>query len=115
VLGIHGGFPELLGGHFAQAFVALHAEVFLAFSENIIEQLTSRGFLDDLRFGGALLGHSFGGFLLGFFDVLALGVAELFAVAACWSRFRDRLDNKRRFEICLHTLKFWKQVAAISC
>src|SRR5207237_10013776 len=115
MLGIHGGFPELLGGHFAQAFVALHAEVFFAFSENVIEQLTRRGFLDDLRLGGTLLGHGFGGFLLGFFDVLALGVAELFAVAAGWSRFRDRLDNKRRFEMWLDVLKLIKEVPVCSC
>src|SRR5439155_3833078 len=106
MLGIHGGFPELLGGHFAQAIVALHAEVFFAFSENVIEQLTRRGLLDNLWFGGALLGHSFGSFLLGFFDVFALGVAELFAVAACWSRFRDRLDNKRRLKIRFDLLEF---------
>ncbi len=115
MLGIHGGFPELLGGHFAQAFVALHAEIFFAFSQNVIEQLTGRGLLNNLWFGGALLGHSFGGLLLGFFDVLALGVAELFAVAACWSRFRDRLDNKRRFEIWLDLLKFRKQLPVFRC
>src|SRR5437667_8126857 len=115
MLGIHGGFPELLGGHFAQAFVALHAEVFFSFSENIIEQLTRRGFLDNLWFGGALLGHSFGGLLLGFFDVLALGVAELFAVAASWSRFRDRFDDKRWLKIRLDLLKFREQLAVLGC
>src|SRR5438552_14361598 len=115
MLGIHGGFPELLGGHFAQAFVALHAEVFFAFSENVIEQLTRRGFLDDLRLGGTLLGHGFGGFLLGFFDVLALGVAELFAVAASWSRFRDRFDDKRWLKIRLDLLKFREQLAVLGC
>src|SRR5438876_8010717 len=111
MLGIHGGFPELLGGHFAQAFVALHAEIFLAFSENIIEQLTRRGFLNNLWFGGALLGHSFGGLLLGFFDVLALGVAELFAIAARRRGFWNRLDDKRRLKIRFDLLKFREQLA----
>src|SRR5438876_327213 len=75
-------------------------------SENVIEQLTRRGFLDDLRLGGTLLGHGFGGFLLGFFDVLALGVAELLAIAAGRRGFCNRLDDKRRLKIRFDLLEF---------
>ncbi len=41
-LGIHGGFPELRRGHFAQAFVALHGVVLAAFGENVVEQIARR-------------------------------------------------------------------------
>jgi hypothetical protein len=34
---VHGGFPELFGVHFAQAFVALDAEVALGFVEQPVE------------------------------------------------------------------------------
>jgi hypothetical protein len=39
VLGVHGGFPELRGGHFAQALVALHGVVLLALFDDVGEEL----------------------------------------------------------------------------
>src|SRR5271166_2794375 len=68
-LGIHGRFPELLGGHFSEAFVALDDVLFAAFVQDVIEELAGGVLLDYLRIfhsarsglAGSLLG------LLGFF------------------------------------------------
>ena len=38
-LGVHGGFPELRGGHLAQALVTLHLVVLLALFDDVGEEL----------------------------------------------------------------------------
>jgi len=49
--GIHGGGPELFGGHLAKALVALDGVFLLAFAHDVVEEL-ARGHLgDDLGFG----------------------------------------------------------------
>src|SRR6266704_2172460 len=37
-LGVHGGFPELRGGHFAETFVALHVVALAAFLFHVLEE-----------------------------------------------------------------------------
>src|SRR6266851_8739692 len=77
-LGIHGGFPELLGGHFSEAFVALDDVLFAAFVQDVIEEFSGRVFLDDL--GLFCSARWLAGFLLGFlgFCVVGLGGAQIF-------------------------------------
>ena len=53
LLGIHGGFPQLLGVHFAQPFVALHADVALAFVLDVVQQVAPVR----LRFAMVVLHH----------------------------------------------------------
>ena len=80
-LGIHGGFPELLRAHLAQAFVALHGIFLAAFVQHVLEELAHGLLLDGFRFGLALGG--LGTLLLGFLLVGALGVAQLFFLPRC--------------------------------
>src|SRR5208283_3180761 len=70
-LGIHGGFPELLGGHFSEAFVALDGVLFAAFVEDVVEEFAGGVFLDDLGLFRAALWR-LAGFLLSFLGVFAL-------------------------------------------
>src|ERR1700693_1581180 len=69
-LGIHGRFPELLGSHFSEAFVALDDVFSAAFVQDVIEEFAGSMFLDDLRLFRPYSERRLAGFLLrllGFF------------------------------------------------
>src|SRR5437879_7077263 len=81
-LGIHGGFPELLGGHFSEAFVALDYVFFAAFVQDVVEEIAGGVFLYDLRlFRSSFERWRFAGFLLGLLGFFAFsGIQALFFI-----------------------------------
>src|ERR1035437_24540 len=76
-LGIHSRFPELLGGHFSEAFVALDDVLFAAFVQDVVEKIASGVFLYDLGLFRAARGWLVGS-LLSLLGVFFLTRAQVF-------------------------------------
>src|ERR1700687_709937 len=74
-LGIHGRFPELLGSHFSEAFVALDDVLSAAFVQDVIEEFAGSMFLDDLRLFRPYSERRLAGFLLRLLGFFFLGGA----------------------------------------
>src|ERR1017187_1131840 len=86
-LGIHGGFPELLGGHFSQAFVALDGVLLAAFVQDVIEKFAGGVFLDDFGlFRSSFERRKFAGFPLRCLGLGFSGRAQICAIIL--ARFR---------------------------
>ncbi len=129
-LGIHSRFPELLGGHFSEAFVALDDVLSAAFVQDVIEKFAGSMFLDDLRLFRATHWR-FARFLLRLLGFLFLGGTQIFAFVSVVLAFifvlafvcvfgtglrlcrsRHTLDHKRRLQILLNLLELGDELAA---
>src|SRR5208282_3160490 len=114
--GIHGRFPELFGGHFAEALVALDGVFFAALVQDVVEEFAGCVFLYDLGLFRAARWR-LAGFLLGLFGLFVLGGAQIFVFAFAFvsvflfraggglRRFHHTLDHERRIKILLNLLE----------
>src|ERR1019366_2377856 len=76
-LGIHGRLPELLGGHFAEALVALDDVFLAALVQDVVEKFAGSVFLYDLGLFRAS-GRRLAGFLLRLLCFFTLIGAQIF-------------------------------------
>ena len=121
-LRVHGGLPELLGGHFAQTFVAGFFVPAGAGFLHVLEELAQVSLLDDLGLGFALASGL--GCRLPVVRFLSLR-SFLFASFACLLPLPPRLrrqlaasfaidfDHERRFHVGLDLLELGEQLAVL--
>src|SRR5437879_9979816 len=126
-LGIHGGFPELLGGHFSEAFVALDYVLLTALVQDVVEKLAGGVFLHDLGLFRSSFGRWLAGFLLGLlgffafsgtqalFFIIVVVALVVFVLVGCLRLRRScqALDYERRLRELLDVLELWGLLAGI--
>ncbi len=99
---IHGGFPQLRGGHFAQAFVALDRVLLLALFDDVCEEFAGRLLFDRLaqRTGRAAgrLGFSQDFSAARRWSTLCIGFFGIFRGGLCAGGLRCILDEEGRLE-----------------